>query len=127
MTRRDEGFTLVEVLVALAIVVVSMGLLFKLIGMDLDRSREASRQTEAVALIQSLFTKSAATPQPGVTTGMAQDGLSWMLAITPYGGERKDWRVDAVSIAATVSWQHDGHIESRSLTTLRLVPKGVPQ
>jgi len=121
----SKGFTLVEVLVALAIVVVSMGLLFKLIGMDLDRSREAGRETEAAALIQSLFANPATTP--GITKGTAQDGLSWALSVTPYGGDRKDWRVDAVTVAATVSWDHDGRVESRTLSTLRVVPKGVPQ
>lgn len=127
MTRQSEtGFTLVELLVALAILVVSMGLLFKLIGIDLDRTGEASRQTEAAALLQSLLTQSEAAPQPGTTRGTFADGFSWQLAVSPES-VNKYQAVDAIDIAATVSWRHGDRIESRSLSTFRVVPKALPQ
>jgi general secretion pathway protein I len=122
----EEGFTLLEMMVALAILVVSMGLLFKLIGTDLERTREASRQTEAAALLQSLLARSEVSPQTGTSTGAFADGFSWKLAVQPYGGEGPR-AVDAVSIAATISWQHGAQIENRSLVAYRVVPKALPQ
>lgn len=130
MSRRNEkGFTIVELLVALAIVVGSMGLLFKLIGIDLDRTREASRQTEAAALLQSLLTQSEAAPQPSVTNGTFADGFTWQLAVSRTGsGDADKFRaVDAVDIAATVSWHNGDRVETRSLSTFRVVPKALPQ
>jgi general secretion pathway protein I len=124
--RSEHGFTVMELLVALAILVISMGLLFKLIGIDLDRTGEAGRETEATALLQSLLTQSEAAPQPGTTRGTFADGFSWQLAVSPESANKYQ-AVDAVDIAATVSWRHGDRIESRSLNTFRVVPKALPQ
>lgn len=117
----ERGFTLMEVLVALAILVISMGLLFQLIGTGLDRSRAASRETEAVALLQSLL----ADPDPRAGAGQSAGGFAWAVSIAPHGGERPGWAVDGEDVSATVSWQEVGRREARTLSTLRIVPKPV--
>jgi prepilin-type N-terminal cleavage/methylation domain-containing protein len=125
--RGESGFTLVEVLVALTIVVLSFAVLFKLMATDLDRTHEVRDRTAASSLLQSLLAQCAVAPQPGVTRGEFPGGFSWRLAVAPYDGDRTSWSVDAVTIDATVSWKDGDHTESRSLTTLRVVPKASPQ
>jgi general secretion pathway protein I len=129
MSERQDGFTLVEVLVALAIVVLSFAVLFKVISSNLDRTREVRDQTAVASLLQSLLAQSAAAPQPGVTRGVFAGGYAWRVAVTPYVGEdeRSEWPVDAVNVAATVSWRDGGHVETRALSTLRVLPKALPQ
>jgi len=49
--------------------------------------------------------------------------------VSPYPGadQRSAWPVDAVTIAATVTWREDGIVQSRTLTAVRVVPKARPQ
>ncbi len=123
--RSEQGFTLLEVLVALAIAVLSFAVLFRLIAADLDRTRAARDQTEAAALLQSLLVQSALAPMPGITRGAFPNGYAWRVEVAPYtdDGAAADGPVDAMTVAATVSWRDGGLTRSRSLTTLRAVPR----
>ncbi|HEY1707121.1 MAG TPA: type II secretion system protein [Rhizomicrobium sp.] len=123
--RADSGFTLLEVLVALAIAMTSFVVLFKVISSDLQRTREARDETVAIALLQSLLAQSEIDPKAGVAAGTAPNGYTWRVDIVPYDEDGHDatWPVDAVNIAATVSWKSDGVTRSQSLSTLHVMPK----
>jgi type II secretion system protein I len=127
--RADAGFTLLEVLVALAIAIASFAVLFKVISGDLQRTREARDETVAIALLQSLLAQSEIGPKSGVTTGTASGGYVWRVEISPYDGDghNESWPVDAVTIAATVAWKSDGVTRSRTLSTLRVIGKAAAQ
>ena len=128
MNRTQSGFTLVETLVALAIVGLSFAVLFKIISDNLDRTRRARDETVAASLVQSLLAQSqSGTPRPGTASGTFDGGYAWRLQVSPAAGARLDWPVDALTIAATVSWRDGGETQSRTLTTLRVVPKAGPQ
>ena len=127
-SRTQSGFTLVEMLVALAIVALSFAVLFKVISDGLDRTHRAREEVLAAAHAQSLLAQwEAAASRPGISSGKFADGILWSVAVEPYadGQERRDWPVGAVRIAATVSWRDGGQIRSRTLATLRVVPKAV--
>ena len=129
MTRpkSESGFTLIEMLVALAIVAISMAVLLNVIADNLERTRRARDETVAMSLVQSLLAQSSSgTPQPGVATGRFGNGFSWRLQTEPLAGaeERAAWPVDAVRIAATVSWRDGSETGSRTLSTIRVIPKG---
>ena len=101
MTRRSSqsGFTLVELLIALAIVGLSMAVTLKVISDNLDRSRRARDEAVAASLVQSLLARSeAGAPQPGVSGGTLGGGYSWRLQVWPYrgAGARRGWPVDVV-------------------------------
>jgi general secretion pathway protein I len=128
--RAETGFTLIEMLVALAIVAVSMAVLFRVISDNLERARRARDETAAMSLVQSLLAQSSSgIPQPGVSTGKFGNGFFWRLQTEPLGGarERAGWPVDAVTIIATVSWRDGSEAGSRTLTTLRVIPGGTAQ
>jgi general secretion pathway protein I len=119
----QSGFTLIEMLVALAIVGLSTGILFKVISDNLDRAHHAQDEAAAAAIVQSLLAQSqAGTPQPAAGHAGA---FAWKLDVQPYAGAeyRLSWPVDAVTVRATVSWRDGGVAQSRSLTTLRVTPK----
>jgi prepilin-type N-terminal cleavage/methylation domain-containing protein len=127
MSDTSPGFTLVEVLVALAITVLSMAVLFKVISGDLDRTRDARDQTAAESLAQSLLAQYTAAPHPGLVHGAAAGGYVWQVNTAPYADAPANLPVEAVTIAATVSWRNNGRVETRSLSTLRILPKALPQ
>ncbi len=124
--RTESGFTLAEMLVALAIAALSMSVLFKLISADLDRTRQARDEAVAASLLQSLLAGNSASPAPGSTQGSA-NGYAWRVDIAHDSEAAPNLPVDAVSIAATVSWRDGGRIRSRTLSTVRVVATALPQ
>ena len=124
--RAQAGFTLVETLVALAILGLSFAALFAILSDNLDRARRSRDEAVAASLVQSLLARSEAqAPTPGVSSGIAAGGFAWRVEVTPYirVADRINWPVDAVSIAATVTWRDGAVPQSRTLTTLRVIPK----
>ena len=124
--REDAGFTLIEVLVALAILAISLAALMSVLATGLDRQRRVRNESEGLALAQSLMAEAQAiTPLlPGDSNGTFPDGFTWRREIAPYGAaaERQAWSADAMRITVTVSWPNG----SRMLTSLRVVPRGAP-
>jgi general secretion pathway protein I len=125
--RAQSGFTLIEVLVALAILGISLAVLLHIFSESLHRARESQAEMTASALAQSLLADAGhSLPlRPGDTTGELPNGYSWRLHIEPYGSDedRKSWQMGAVAISASVSWNDGGQRRSMTLTTLRAVPK----
>jgi general secretion pathway protein I len=120
-----EGFTLIEMIVALAILSISLGVLFGAFSQDMDRQRLNRTQMSARLLAQALLNQSAVSDAQttGVRHGVSPDGLSWTVAVTPYGerDDRRAWRATPAGMTATVEWSLDGHRHHVALTTLRFM------
>jgi prepilin-type N-terminal cleavage/methylation domain-containing protein len=122
--RSDAGFTVVEVLVGLAILSLALTVLLGAIADALQTSVRARKMAEAGLLAQSLLARVGADLplQVGRTSGQFGNGSSWQLDIATYGdeGDRGGWPVGAYRVAATVLWSNDLHVHPVVLTTLRL-------
>lgn len=122
----DRGFTLVEVLVALAILSLSLPVLFSVFGESLHRTQVSEARTVAASLAETLLAQ-AGIERPlriGEETGVFHGPYRWRMRTTPYddGGGTAAWKVDVYRVAATVSWGESAR-EALTLTTLRLAPK----
>ena len=124
---REDGFTLVETLIALAIAGLSFAVLYKIISDDLDRTRRVRDEATAAALAQSLLARAQADDRPAASSGRAAGGFAWRVAVDPHRGIGAGWPVDAVDVVATVSWREGTTPQSRTLSTLRIVPKARAQ
>ena len=123
---RDTGFTLIEVLVALTILSLSLGVLFGIFSQGLARAQETERETGARMLAQSLLAETASSPPQsfGETDGTTHGGLAWQLKIAPYPQhDDQNAQLHAAIVSATVEWQGTGAPRSLTLTTLQLVGK----
>src|SRR6266481_8457676 len=122
----ERGFTLVELLVSLAILSIALAVLFGAISNSLDRTRKERDEALAASLVQSLLTRAGAERplDVGESSGVYSNGYHWRLVIRPYGAgdDAKAWPVTALLVRATVSWGDGEQERSRSLTALRLVP-----
>jgi general secretion pathway protein I len=126
--RREGGFTLLEVLVALTILSVSLTVLFAIFGHSLSRARETQSRMEARALAESLLAQAETAPTVafGETSGRTPSGLEWQFDVRHYGDDQdtQAWPAAAAEMTATVRWGGKGSGQTFALTTLRTLPKG---
>lgn len=124
--RTARGFTLLELLVALAILAGGLALVLAAFSQALDRSRQEARENAAVALESALLAQAMARPDgPPAEADGNTNGYSWRVVSEPYGSpaDRSAWALAAVTVRVTVSW-HDGLAVRRiAVSSLRLLPK----
>lgn len=121
MTRGDaEGFSLVETLVALAVIAASSGLLFESISTSLTLSRTLAARREAVLLAQSLLAAATAPGEaPAIAAQGASRGLAWRITRSRRGGGARDGDVAVEDVRVEVLDQASGR-RLTSVHTLRL-------
>jgi prepilin-type N-terminal cleavage/methylation domain-containing protein len=121
MTRAHaEGFSLVETLVALAVIAASSGLLFETISTSVSLSRTLMARREAVLLAQSLLASAAAPGDaPAVAPEGAAQGLAWRITRMRQGGGARDGDVAVEDVRVEVRDRATGH-RLTSVHTLRL-------
>ncbi len=95
--RPDGGFTIIEVLIALAIVAVSIVAIGSLMATNVRGVQSLERHvalTQAARTVMAAGLPSHAELQPGTTSGQL-DGYRWTVDVTPLGG---DWTVPDADI-----------------------------
>lgn len=133
-TDRARGFTLLEVLVAFAVLAVALGVAFEIFATGLRSGRAADALTRAALIAESELARVGVETKltPGESAGEFDDGTRWRVAIReqapPENGGDGDNRLETPSlpvlldIVVTVSWHAAGGEQSFVLTTSRLAP-----
>jgi len=121
-TSRCAGFTLVEIIVALAILALSLNVILPAISDALWRTGEAEARAEAASLARSLLAQagSAVLLHDGAAAGKFDNGFRWRLHASPYGVSNQLAPVRAYQVTAEVFWDDARQEHSLALTTLRL-------
>ncbi len=127
MIRRERGFTLIEALVAFAVLAVVLGLSFQVFSGGLSRIETAGRYTEAVAHAESLLQRVG--PEFVVREGRREvelgkpfDAEVTLSERALNANERGDRRPIPMDVAVRVSW-HEGDREREIvLQSVRLAP-----
>jgi general secretion pathway protein I len=126
--RAQSGFTLVEVLVALAIVaiafVVALGIFTGgLSRLDHDHNVQYAllvAQSELARVGQDIALQDHEIDGPGDSQG--EDGFAWHIAITPYGGGPGG--LFGHRVVVTVGWNEGWQKREVRLDTVRLGLQG---
>lgn len=124
----DSGFTLLEVLVAVAIVGISLVMLLRLHLLSLDATLAAQDLTTAVLLAEGkMATFMAAAPEEGEDEGQFDgpdlERFSWTTLVTDYGldlGSQNDGRDESIGIrhvTVSVHWREGNRDRTYSLET----------
>ena len=118
--RRAGDFTLLELLVALAIMALSLGMLYRASGSGARNVGDIERQQQAVALAESLLSLRDAVPEEGWNQAGASAGFDWRVASAPFATAINSPNVPPLhEISIVVSWRDGGRLRELVLHTLR--------
>ena len=113
--QRQHGFTLIEVLVALAILAITTAFAFHALSGALDWTNRGTREESALLLAETIIGRVGRDIdlQPGEQDGRTEDGFVWHLRKTPYAGMAAMRRVERCTCRA---WRCSGHTTVTSTT-----------
>ena len=88
MMRQHKGFSLLEILVAFAIMAVALTIVLRIFGSGVNNAVVSEEYTLAVQIAESLMARTGVeTPlQIGEQSGSEADKYHWLIRITPVAG-----------------------------------------
>jgi len=129
--NKQQGFSLLEILIAFSILALSLGILLKIFSAGVNTAVVAEDYTAAVQIAESLMAKTGvATPlQANQASGMENEKYHWLVEVSPF--EFNPENVDPTALTAvlfkvkvTVSWGDDNVNDRKiELTTLKMINK----
>jgi general secretion pathway protein I len=126
---RQEGFSLLEVVVAFAILALTLGVLMQIFSRALSTTAISGEYSRAATLAEARLNAVGTDLIPleeGTYGGDPEEGITWQVFIDPYEQGEVTWEpsLDAYVVTAVASWGGDRDETRRqlSLTTLRLAP-----
>lgn len=119
---RQHGFSLLEILVALAIAALALGMLYRVSGNNASQAGALDQRTRAAVLAQSLLAVNQTVPVTGINaTGTAAD-FTWQVHSSPYptpASQQSPQAPRLYELAIRVRWSDGARTRSFALTTLR--------
>lgn len=131
--NKQQGFSLLEILIAFSILALSLGILLKIFAAGVNTAVVAEDYTAAVQIAESLMAKTGVeTPlQATQASGLENEKYHWQVEVSPF--EFNPENVDPTALTAvlfkvkvTVSWGDDNdnaNDRQIELTTLKLINK----
>lgn len=127
-SRRQKGFTLLEVIAAIMLLAIAFTALMRVAGGSIRLSENARDHSEAALWARSLLDTAFTTEpiQPGRTSGRFDQRFRWQLSVSP-------WRPPAAppntplqlyQLDLEVMWGPPVHPHSAHFRTLRLASAG---
>lgn len=120
----QHGLTLLELLVAFAIMAMSVGTLYRIMGSNARSAGDLESRQRAVELAQSLLSLRDTVPEGGLQQSGDSGDYHWSLQSAPYDTGLSGPSVTPLhELAITIAWND----RSLSVVTLRPQRKPSPQ
>ena len=120
MTKRQTGFSLLEVLVAFSILAVSLGILFQIYSKGAYSARLADDFNDAVTIAQSRLSNIGIESIPDV--GIYEDSNEKFRWVTRVNEWEQRLKLIKREVEVEVSWHSRRGLHSVKLNTLKLFP-----
>ena len=117
--RKTAGFTLLELLVAFAIMAMSLGMLYRASGGGARSVGEIENYQRAVLLAESVLALRDVVPQGGWNETGESAGFAWRVSSVPFGDpSRAPGLVKLQEVRIAVSWNESARPKVFELNTL---------
>jgi general secretion pathway protein I len=125
--KRQQGFTLIEMVVAFAILVLALTVLYGIFESTLSRSRHDARLSEGTLIAQSLLARAGTEwPLDTVTRrGEWEGGYAYELAQqedAPIKGQ-VPFTLPTIKVTASVTWSEMAGRRTVAVSTLKFLPR----
>lgn len=125
---RQSGFSLLEVLVAFAILAISLGVMMEIFSRATLTTVISAQYSQAATLAESVLDEVGGDIplEEGIVSGETDSGFTWELSIQPLDVSDQYFTEPPATpyrIDATVLWQDAGRARRLSLSSLRLGEK----
>jgi general secretion pathway protein I len=121
----QAGFSLLEVLVAFAILSISLGVLMQIFSQASRTTSVSSQYSRAASLAEAKLNAvgSAIPLEEGTVSGDPEHGIAWEITIFPVELDAElgaEPPATPYRVNATALWQDGGQVRSLTFSTLRL-------
>jgi len=128
----QDGFSLLEILVAFTIMAISVTVLLQIFGKNTQIAFHSESYTQATSLAESLLDtvgREEKLPESG-NNGVFNDKYHWDVSVTEYLPQEEDIDFDLMSfqlykVVVKVAWGQDKRQRSVVLNTLRIAQKEI--
>ena len=117
---RAQGFSLLEMVVAIAILALALGALYQAASGATRNVRADEKYAYGVELARSLLAANARVPADGVSdSGETEGGFSWRVSTRPVDFQRTSMAaVSLQEIEVGVSWEDGGRLREVVLNSV---------
>ncbi|TXT35256.1 MAG: proteinral secretion pathway protein I [Comamonadaceae bacterium] len=123
--KAEQGFSLLELLVAFAIMAISLGFIYKAMGTSTRQVADATDMQRATMIIDGLAKSRDSVDSQGWQETGEQDGFAWQVDSEPYGtGNAATGAVRLFKVVLRVRWSEGER--PKVLTVETLLPQRQP-
>ena len=126
-SRRSRGMSLLELLMAVAVMAMSLGMLYRAMGGSARAAGDAGRYQEAVFMAEGLLYANADLPEGGWNEQGQSGVFHWNVHSSPYATVAQQGTPGAVPLhvlQVAVGWEEQGR--ARTVELMTLLPQRPP-
>ncbi|MEQ9465299.1 MAG: prepilin-type N-terminal cleavage/methylation domain-containing protein [Haliea sp.] len=116
--RSQTGFSLIEMIVAMVILSLSLGMLYQAAAGATRNVRIDERYSYAVLLAQSLLAEHSVLAAPGINAGGEIEDYRWRLSSALLPGEQGIGQVRLHQVTAPIEWRDGANTRQVELVTV---------
>lgn len=124
--RQAQGYTLIEVLVAMVILAMSLTVLFRIFSTGLNNVGVSADYARAVLIAETQLAQAgiSVSLETGELDGTVDERFYWTRTVADYSpfalADADRSPVAAYQVTVAVEWQHSGRSRAISLSSIRL-------